>query len=153
MKTATLILAAAVVLFVDFANADCCYYWWLCPVDHKMEKRCADCTTFDHYCGAGPAGCNMFGCACDGGCRLFTPGSWCDQQCAKAVTTGEEYILTLMGQFDQNENRALDREEFAAFVSQFASSLNETMEFAKLDTDHNGRITLAEIDPEIFPEN
>ncbi|XP_013419525.1 uncharacterized protein LOC106180166 [Lingula anatina] len=41
-------------------QADCCY-------SIPREGFCYDCTRKTPYCGYGK--CNIFGCACDGGCR------------------------------------------------------------------------------------
>ena len=65
MKSCTLLILAVtlVIMVVDDVNSVCCYSHF----HQGYGYVCLDCTWATPYCGYDK--CNLFGCACGGGCR------------------------------------------------------------------------------------
>lgn len=157
MNSVTLLalLATSLTVLVVRVSSECCYVPYHCTEpDNKKVNRCYDCTEATVYCGLGK--CNVFGCNCDNGCRAGNESLWCWNaafNCGKhakrdTVLDGPQIkLVSLVSRFDVDANQALDRVEFAHFLAQSPEpQLNAREEFSKLDVNHDGQITLNEID-------
>ncbi|XP_017494015.1 PREDICTED: uncharacterized protein LOC108382126 [Rhagoletis zephyria] len=149
---------ALLLLVLDQVNGDCCHVPYKCTEpDNKKVSRCYDCTEASVYCGIGK--CNVFGCNCDGGCRQGNESLWCWNSffnCGKhslkreAIAMPEMQLVTIVQKFDTNGDIALNVDEFAQFIEHTQFDADVQSEFAKLDVNNDGVISLHEIDPKLF---
>ncbi|KAI2800409.1 hypothetical protein RDWZM_010033 [Blomia tropicalis] len=171
MKLSIIILSTILsASLFELVRSECCYAHFNCKEpDNAKVSRCYDCTVATPFCGVGK--CNILGCNCDNGCRHGDESLWCWNpvyECGKtelrsiinnvqmsSVSTQqqrtESIVSSLVERYDQNGDRSLDINEFHSYwldnVRMSTSMIK--VEFAKIDTDRNGRITMNEIDRSI----
>lgn len=148
---------AVLVLILDGVKGDCCHVPYKCTEpDNKKVSRCYDCTEATSYCGV--KSCNVFGCNCEGGCRQGNESLWCWNpffNCGKhakreVIALPEMQLVAIVQKFDTNDDFALNVEEFAQFIEQTQTDVDVHAEFAKLDVNNDGVISMHEIDPKLF---
>ena len=59
-------------------------------------------------------------------------------------------LIDTVQKFDSNQDLALNIEEFGHFLVHIQPDADVHVEFAKLDNNGDGEITLNEIDPKLF---
>mgnify|MGYP002649584807 CR=1 FL=1 len=62
----------------------------------------------------------------------------------------EMQLVTIVQKFDTNGDIALNVDEFAQFIEHTQFDADVQSEFAKLDVNNDGVISLHEIDPKLF---
>ena len=68
----------------------------------------------------------------------------------EAYLLPEMQLIQIVQKYDSNQDLSLNIEEFGQFVAQTQPEINVHTEFAKIDANGDGQITLNEIDPKLF---
>ncbi|MFL6197426.1 MAG: hypothetical protein ACJ75H_24785 [Thermoanaerobaculia bacterium] len=149
MKTVTLasILAVVIILVLSAspARGQCC------PGVGAVCKDGYKSGVFECCGAAGKKGCNIFCCNCDGGCRPPTDEG-CKAYCAYGLGVCNSGCDLCIGKGCHAEacQRACRRDfegcEWRCRSSTDALPSNAAMEFAALDGDKDGLLTLAEVE-------
>lgn len=135
-------------------HCDCCYSFNYvnCPgVGGSATDKCADCSDDTPYCGYGK--CNIFGCACAGGCRS---GACSDCQQARRRKRDTEVSAPpangtdILKQADKDQDGKLSVDEAVDFLYVMKISASEDLireGIVALDQDKDGFLMHSEIDP------
>ncbi|KAL1647134.1 hypothetical protein SLS58_002905 [Diplodia intermedia] len=121
---------AIVAAIAPFAAADCCY---------PTNNICSDGTEPTPYCGYGS--CNVFGCACEGGCR----GAAAAKSSSNSIAADNTATADAFHAANVDGSGELTLQQFTQYVGAQDDDAVYVELFDKYDTDGNGVITLEEI--------
>ncbi|KAF8872354.1 hypothetical protein BD779DRAFT_1573267 [Infundibulicybe gibba] len=139
-KLLSLVFFATLASYTQAASNDCCDCFK--PNPFNPGGFCADGTMCTPYCGYGP--CNIFGCNCDGGCRVPAgrkrARSFAHTDLAATSTTEDRFNAA-----DTNNDGQLTFEEWAASDQNKNTDKNALAEhWAKFDSANVGYLTKAD---------
>ncbi|XP_013390178.1 uncharacterized protein LOC106158650 [Lingula anatina] len=150
------IVALSAALVIKHAQAVCCHT--------VNDVFCGDCSETYTYCGVG--WCNLFGCACQGGCKSgcadikvvvsggWFPSSTCEclnkRSLARPLSKHVVNPRDVFRNIDIDGDNHISKDEFLDAVVKFhgakRSALNFDEEFVKMDLNGDNLIDFDEFD-------
>ncbi len=144
-----ILLSIMLMSTIKPSKSVCCKYQITCGRKGFNSHYCEDCSESTPYCGLEK--CNLFGCNCDGGCRRKQESGWCwkrDSGCHlrsfyNGIFDSENFFRSI----DTDSDGKISLTEAKIYLQKNKpENTNIEEEFAKLDIDFDGFLSLKEID-------